>query len=135
MAMESITDRSRVASRESRVEDERTLADSGFFWREKDGVKVLVSRALEDAGFANGFSTRGGGVSPFPENSLNLSGFDDDTAENIHENRRRFLSVFGGRYELAVAWQTHGTNTRVVRGRGEICDSDTPADAVMSYLG
>lgn len=95
---------------------------------------MLVCRALEDAGFANGFSTRVGGVSPFPENSLNLSGFDDDTAENIFENRRRFLAVFGGRYELAVAWQTHGTDIRLVRTRDDIGDSERRADAVMSDI-
>ena len=116
------------------VDDEQTLADSGFFWREKDGVRVLVCRALEDAGFANVFSTRGGGVSTFPKNSLNLSGFDDDEAENIYENRRRFLAVFDGEYQLALALQVHGTDIRVVRTAGEIPDSETQADAVVSDL-
>jgi YfiH family protein len=93
-----------------------------------------VSRALEDAGFANGFSTRLGGVSAFPENSLNLSGFDDDTAENIHENRRRFLSVFDGDYKLALALQVHGNGVRVVKTEDDIGDSEVHADAVMSDL-
>jgi YfiH family protein len=114
--------------------DEGTLADSGFFWREKDGVKILVCRRLEDAGFANGFSTRGGGVSAFPENSLNLSGFDDDTEQNILENRRRFLSVFDGEYQLALVLQVHGTDIRIVRTSDEIGDSERRADAVMSDL-
>lgn len=95
---------------------------------------MLVCRALEEAGFANGFSTRGGGVSPFPENSLNLSGFDDDSAENIHENRRRFLAVFDGEYQLALALQVHGTDIRIVRTADEIPDSETKADAVVSDL-
>ena len=115
------------------IDEQQILTETGFFWREKDGVKVLVCRALEDAGFANGVSTRGGGVSPFPENSLNLSGFDDDSAENIKENRRRFIAVFGD-YELAVAWQTHGTHVRLVRDRDDIQDSEQRADAVMSDL-
>ena len=115
------------------IDEQQILTETGFFWREKDGVKVLVCRALEDAGFANGVSTRGGGVSPFPENSLNLSGFDDDSAENINENRRRFIAVFGD-YELAVAWQTHGTQVRLVRDRDDIQDSEQRADAVMSDL-
>ena len=63
--------------------EQQILTDSGFFWREREGVKVLVCRALEEGGFVNGFSTRLGGVSEFPENSLNLAGFDDDLAENI----------------------------------------------------
>jgi len=116
------------------VGDEQTLADSGFYWRERDGIKVLVCRALEDAGFVNGFSTRLGGVSPFPENSLNLAGFNEDTAENIHENRRRFLSLFSGGFELALAWQVHDNNIRLVRKRGDIGDSDARSDAVVSDL-
>ena len=116
------------------VDDEETLADSGFYWRERDGVKVLICRDLEDAGFINGFSTRLGGVSPFPENSLNLAGFDEDTAENIHENRRRFLAVFETGAELAVAWQIHGDRIRLVRERSDIGDSDERADAVASDL-
>lgn len=118
----------------SQVPTDETLADSAFFWRERDGVKVLVSRALEDVGFTNGISTRLGGVSPFPENSLNLSGFNDDTRENIYENRRRFLNVFDGNYELALALQVHGVDIRVVRTGKDVVDSDMHADAVISDL-
>jgi len=95
---------------------------------------VLVCRALEDAGFVNGFSTRVGGVSPFPQNSLNLAGFDDDAAENIYENRRRFLAVFGGDLELALAWQVHGDTIRIVETVDDIGDSESRADAVMSDM-
>lgn len=119
---------------ESLVNDAETLANSGFFWREHDGVNVLVCRALEDAGFVNGFSTRVGGVSPFPENSLNLAGFDDDTAENIYENRRRFLAAFDGDFDLALAWQVHGDTIRTVSTPEDAGDSKIRADAVMSDM-
>lgn len=132
--METIMKQQSVDSSQGSSDDEETLADSGFFWRERGGVKILVSRALEDAGFANGFSTRNGGVSAFPENSLNLSGFDDDTAENIQENRRRFLAAFDGDYRLALALQVHGTDIRVVRTVDDIGDSEVHADGVMSDL-
>src|SRR5205809_5705984 len=118
----------RIINKNTPLEDEQILTDAGFHWRERDGVKVLVSQRLEDAGFANGFSTRGGGVSPFPGNSLNLSGFDDDTAANITENRRRFLRAFDGEYELGLALQVHGTDIRVVKTREEIGDSEKHAD-------
>ncbi len=111
---------------------DETLADSGFYWRERGDVKVLVCRPLEDAGFTNGFSTRNGGVSPFPENSLNLSGFNDDTAANIYENRRRFLTAFDRQYELALALQVHGIDIRIVRTGTDAGDSDKHADAVIS---
>jgi YfiH family protein len=70
-----------------------------------------------------------------PRDALNLAGFNDDAAENIYENRRRFLSLFGGQWALAAGWQVHGTDVRVVRdaqsargpaderGETEYCDA------------
>ena len=110
------------------------LAEKGFYWRENEGVKILVCRALEENGFANGFSTRLGGVSPFPKNDLNLAGFDDDTAENIAENRKRFLRSFGGSFELATAWQVHGNDVKVVKSAADVRDGDAKFDALVSNL-
>jgi hypothetical protein len=91
------------------------LEQSGFYWRERDGLKVLVCGPLERDRFINGFSTRKGGVSPMPDNDLNLAGFDDDLAENIHENRRRFLKLFEGEWTLGTVWQTHSADVRLVQ--------------------
>jgi YfiH family protein len=112
--------------------DEEILRETGFYWRETDGIKILVCRPIEDAGFVNGFSTRMGGVSPFPENSLNLAGFKDDARENIYENRRRFLTALGGEYKLALALQTHSDKFITVDSPKDANDSDTEADAVIS---
>jgi YfiH family protein len=49
-----------------------------------------------------------------PENALSLAGFNEDTAENILENRRRFLKLFPGEWALAGCWQVHGADVRVV---------------------
>jgi YfiH family protein len=114
--------------------DEETLADSGFFWRERDGVRVLVCRELETAGFVNGFSTRLGGVSPFPDGDLNLAGFNEDTAENIYENRRRFLAAFDGDHRLAMVWQIHGDTIKTISTTEDIGDSEEKADALISGL-
>ncbi len=95
---------------------------------------MLVCTRLEDAGFANGFSTRLGGVSPFPDGDLNLAGFNEDAAENIFENRRRFLGAFDGEYKLAMVWQVHGSDIKVVRGMDDIGDSEENADAVISNI-
>lgn len=112
-----------------------TLADSGFYWRESsDGVKVLVCRALEENGFVNGFSTRLGGVSALPANDLNLSGFDIDTPENVSENRRRFLQIFGGDYKIASAHQTHGADVKIVADEKDAADETEKADALISNL-
>jgi len=91
------------------------LNEAGFYWRELDGVRALVCAPLEADGFVNGFSTRFGGVSQMPENALSLAGFNDDAAENILENRRRFLKLFPGEWQLAGCWQVHGADVRVVQ--------------------
>lgn len=97
------------------ITEETQLERSGFYWREIAGVRALVCASLEQDGFTNGFSTRGGGVSPFPHDALNLAGFNEDAAENILENRRRFLKLFSGRWTLTGCWQVHGADVRLVK--------------------
>ena len=82
----------------------------------------------------NGFSTRLGGVSPFPSNDLNLAGFDEDSRENIEENRRRFMSVFGSGYRLATVWQVHGDAIKIVEKESDIEMTDEKHDAIVSNL-
>jgi YfiH family protein len=96
------------------MDQETELAAKGFQWRERDGVRALVCTALEQDGFANAFSTRLGGVSEFPKDALNLAGFNEDEAENIYENRRRFLKLFEGDWTLTACWQVHGADVRHV---------------------
>jgi YfiH family protein len=135
--METIIEPSAVSEHLSTADDE-TLPKSGFYWREREGVKVLVCRALEDAGFANGFSTRSGGVSSLETKTagseLNLGGFNEDSRENIYENRRRFLAALQRPYRLATAWQVHGDDIRIVREEVDLGDSDERADALVSSL-
>ncbi|HKO62894.1 MAG TPA: peptidoglycan editing factor PgeF [Pyrinomonadaceae bacterium] len=95
------------------------LKRAGFYWRERDGIRALVCEPLEKARFVNGFSTRGGGTSAMPEQSLNLAGFNEDAAENILENRRRFLKLFPGQWALAGCWQVHGSDVRLVQSASD----------------
>ena len=99
---------------ETIISDEQLNA-AGFYWREREGVRALVCAPLEQDGFVNGFSTRLGGVSEMPADALSLAGFNDDAAENILENRRRFLKLFPGDWALAGCWQVHGADVRVVQ--------------------
>jgi len=122
-----------VGGRWSEISDE-TLADFGFYWREKNGVRIFVCRRLEEKGFVSGFSTRLGGVSPFPENSLNLSGLDIDSAENLAENRKRFLEVFGADYWLAASWQTHSADVRIIKNLDDAKNGNQKSDALISNL-
>jgi YfiH family protein len=95
------------------------LSEAGFYWRELNGVRALICAPLEEDGFVNGFSTRLGGVSEMPAAALSLAGFNDDAAENILENRRRFLKLFPGDWALAGCWQVHGADVRVVQTKEE----------------
>jgi len=114
--------------------DEQILTETGFGWRERNGVKALICRPLEDKGFVNAFSTRLGGVSPFPENDLNLAGFDEDSAENIAENRRRFLSLFDEDYLLTTVWQVHGDDVKTVCTIEDAANTEERFDALVSNL-
>ena len=96
------------------ITTDQQLNEAGFYWRVLNGVRALVCLPLEQDGFVNGFSTRMGGVSSMPNNSLSLAGFHEDDAENILENRRRFLKLFPGQWSLAGCWQVHGADARVV---------------------
>jgi len=114
---------------------ETELGRAGFRWLEGvEGVRALACEPLEREGFANAFSTRGGGVSPFPEAALNLAGFDQDAAENIHENRRRFISALGGGWKLAACWQVHGADVLVVREAGDPRPESERGDALATSL-
>jgi polyphenol oxidase len=114
--------------------EQQILTEKGFYWRERDSIKVLICLALERVGFANGFSTRLGGVSPFPENDLNLAGFDEDSADNIYENRHRFLRAFDGDYVLTTAWQVHGDDIKTVRSADDVAETDSKFDALVAEM-
>jgi len=128
------------------ITSETELAKAGFYWREIDGVRALICGPLEQDGFVNGFLTRLGGVSPMTHDSLNLAGFNEDTAENILENRRRFLKLFSGNWILTGCWQVHGAEVHLVKdeadaqpvpgvlGDGSYCDA-LVSDAARVLLG
>jgi YfiH family protein len=120
------------------ITDDSSIESAGFYWREREGVLALVCAALEDDGFTNAFSTRLGGVSPMPLDALNLAGFNEDDAENIYENRRRFLKLFEGDWTLTGCWQVHGSEVRVVHNEDEakpkagVLGDDQYCDALIS---
>jgi YfiH family protein len=76
-------------------------------WRERDGVRWLEA----DLGGARvAFSTRIGGVSEPPFDSLNLGILTDDEQAAVEENRLRLADALGLDPEQVVfALQVHGT--------------------------
>ena len=73
-----------------------------------------------------------------PTLALNLAGFNEDDAENIYENRRRFLKLFDGEWTLTGCWQIHSADVRVVRShqeaqpKPEVLGDDVYCDALVS---
>ncbi len=55
-----------------------------------------------------------------PTGALSLAGFNEDDAENIYENRRRFLKLFDGEWSLAGCWQKHSADVRVVNSKQDV---------------
>jgi len=80
----------------------------------------LVRSTVIPAAFRHGFTTRAGGVSAPPYDTLNLGGKWGDAPENVVENRRRVERAAGA--PLFVATQVHGAAIARV-GAG-----DTPSD-------
>lgn len=117
------------------ITTETEIESAGFRWLDGDeGLRAIACEPLEREGFANAFSTRGGGVSPFPEGSLNLAGFDQDSAENIHENRRRFIGTLGGNWTLAACWQVHGNDMLILRDPQDPRPEDERCDALATNM-
>lgn len=77
-------------------------------------VPLQRSALLTDAGFVHGFSTRRGGVSEAPFDSLNLGRALGDAASKVEENHRRLAASLGYArlFELS---QVHGVRVRNVR--------------------
>jgi purine-nucleoside/S-methyl-5'-thioadenosine phosphorylase / adenosine deaminase len=101
----------------------------------KTQIATLLCEPLERAGFLNAFSTRLGGVSPLPENALNLAYYKGDDKENVIENRLRFRKVIGaGQAPIITCRQTHSTD-RVVVEVPEQTDSPQPGgDALITRM-
>lgn len=83
---------------------------SGFVAETRGTIVLLRARFLEDAGpVTAAFSTRRGGTSPAPYDSLNLGLAVGDDPGLVWSNRRRFVHTLG--YTLAdavTASQVHG---------------------------
>jgi len=86
-----------------------------------DGTEVpFVASRKMPAGFRHGFTTRAGGVSAPPFDSLNLGWKWGDDSASVDENHRRLLAASGASTMLRAS-QVHGV--RILRVRR----SDDPA--------
>jgi YfiH family protein len=122
---------------------EETTTGPAFAMRERevdtaDGIvriATLVCEPLEEAGFINAFSTRSGGVSAFPSNSLSLAYFKGDQQENVAENRCRFLKAIGSEgVHVVTARQTHSTERCLIESPAQARGPQPDCDAMVTRL-
>jgi len=123
--------------------EEEPPVQPGFVMREHevtsgDGnahILTLVCEPLEQAGFVNAFSTRVGGVSPLPSDALSLAYFKGDDAENVTENRRRFLNAIGADHSLVVtARQTHSIERSAIESEEQARGPQPECDAMITRM-
>ena len=103
--------------------------------RERAGVPFYACDGFEGA--AHGFSTRLGGVSPAPWDSLNLGAARGDEPERVAENFRRFCTAAGcDPGALVKNRQVHGNRVRAVTRADAMPVPDAPgvfeADALIT---
>lgn len=89
-------------------------------------LKLIRPAVFADLpGVVAGFSTRAGGVSAAPFDTLNLGLSTGDDEAAVHENRRRFLDALGFAPEnLATIGQVHGVSVTVRSEAGHIERND-----------
>lgn len=87
-----------------------SAAAKGAAYVENKGVGVFqVKRFQDDERLTHGFTTRRGGVSPAPFDSLNLGMTRDEPPKNIDENYHLLCDAYGIEYnELALVNHEHG---------------------------
>ena len=101
--------------------------------RERFGVRFYASPLLESRGIRHAFSTRIGGVSKGPFDSLTLgspSHHREDPAR-VAENWRRLQEVCGCLGRVSEVHQVHGAEVARVRPR-QAWERDPLADAIIS---
>ena len=98
-------------------------------------IAVVVCEPLERAGFINAFSTRLGGVSELPANSLSLACFKGDPKENVAENRHRFLNAIGAEgATIVTARQTHSSERCLIELPEQAAGPQPDCDAMVTRL-
>jgi len=110
------------------------MFSSAFVRRECGGVVFYACAALDKIPFMrHGFSTRHGGVSPFPERALNLSHVSWDESARVDENRRRFLAALDiPEWSLATLSQIHSDRVHIIEENPDQWNRRTQGDALVT---
>ena len=109
-----------------------------FLTHTSENVLWMSSSLLDGSDVRHGFSTRIGGVSPAPWDSLNLGVGRGDDMDRVRENYRRFCAALGvDEHRAVLSKQVHEDNIRHVTrddcGKGLFRDRDyTSVDAMVT---
>ena len=94
-------------------------------FKRRHGVSFFACDHPAWAGAAHGFSTRLGGVSPAPWDTMNLGASRGDARENVRENFRRFCAAAGT--DPAAVVKNHQIHSSLVRPVTRLDRLDDPA--------
>ncbi len=108
-------------------------------WSERGSLRVLRWPAFDEGPAEAIFTSRLGGISTGPYDSLNLALHVGDDPASVIENRRRAAGALGAALEdLVFAEQVHGARTALVgaehkgRGTGSVEDAIAGTDALVT---
>lgn len=105
------------------------MSQQGYVIAEKNGVKLIQFSHLNSLDFlTHGFSSRVGGVSPPPYDTMNLGYATEDEVINLMENRARFMSALG-KENLLMAQTINLVHGDRVVGDHELPDNGEIVDA------
>jgi len=102
--------------------------------QERNGVGFYQTPILEDANQAvHAFSTRLGGVSDPPFDTLNLGFNTGDRASSVDQNRKILVRAFDlPDFALTTVRQVHGDKVLTIDGSSPANLSETPCDAMVT---
>ncbi|MBR5281068.1 MAG: peptidoglycan editing factor PgeF [Clostridia bacterium] len=93
----------------------------------------MIRYDFGDSRIRCGFTTRAGGVSPFPAESMNMSFSREPNAENVLENYRRAALELGVDFDgLTGVKQVHGRDVLLVTGNNAGLNKNGTYDAMIT---
>lgn len=99
-----------------------------------NGLEYLAPQFSPFDKIVSGFFTRGGGVSPTPFESLNLSVSTGDDIRNVKENRDRiFKAIDRPVSSIYDVWQIHSDKVICTEKPREVGEESLKADAIFTH--
>jgi len=101
-----------------------------------DGTYITSDVLSDVGGVRHGFTTRNGGVSEGQFESLNLGINRGDNKDHVRKNYHIIAGLMGFDPDnIALTWQVHGDDVRVVERGGRIEDPvEAPCDALITNV-